>query len=100
MEVEGPSPTSRFLHTTEELVDGDEGAEVSTQLVEEEFVDKVSITCLGGNVSTSGVSETPTVEGFDLNVLSSSGNAQLALTDYVLFENEGEKDENILSVVA
>lgn len=86
------------------LVKGEEGTEVSRQRVEEESVDKVDITglCRDGvaAMSASGISDTPTVQGFDLNVLTSSVNVPLALTDSALLVNVGEKEdmENILSI--
>lgn len=67
----------------EELVEGEEGTEVSSQRVEEATVDKEDIASLG---EASGVSTIPSGPTFDLSSLSPSGNASLASTDSSLLD--------------
>lgn len=91
-ELEGFTSTSRFLQTTEKLVERDEGVEVSSQRVEEGFVTEMVTFGLVEGVPASGVSETPTAQGFDTNVLSSSGNSPPSSIGTTLMVPEGEVD--------
>lgn len=50
--------TSRFLQTIEEIMERDEGVEVSSQHVDAELVDQIVVASPGGGESVSGVSET------------------------------------------
>ncbi|OIT05349.1 hypothetical protein A4A49_65162, partial [Nicotiana attenuata] len=72
----------------DEIVDGEEGQEVSSQQVGE-------ISAAQQDIAGSGeVSEVPT-QNFDLNIVSLTGNDPLASSDSILGVNKKEAIENM-----
>lgn len=71
----------------------DKGVEVSSQRVEEERLDRMSVLGVVERVHASGISDTPSVEGVDLNISSKSSNIPSSPTTTFL-GNECDTDES------
>lgn len=90
---EWTASTSQYLQTTEEIVERDKGVEMSSQRVKEERLDEILVPTMVEGVLVSRISNTPNVEGVDLNISSKSSNIPSSPTTTFL-GNECDTDES------